>query len=132
MTKDISAEVESAFDYARSYYKNPEVLEDFERLARYTPTTFANYIKLRRGIFESPESSLTDRERELIIVAMEIIARKTNPPPIGHALKALDVGATIEDLAEVISLCIMIGGMLTYQESGRYVLRAVEERITEQ
>jgi alkylhydroperoxidase/carboxymuconolactone decarboxylase family protein YurZ len=132
MASDSSDEVESAFEYARSYYQNPEVLDDFERLARYTPATFANYIRLRRGIFEAPSSSLTHRERELLIVAMEIMARKTNPPPIGHALKALEVGATIEDLAEVISLCIMIGGMLTYQESGRYVLRAVEERVNGQ
>jgi alkylhydroperoxidase/carboxymuconolactone decarboxylase family protein YurZ len=121
-----------AWRYAKDYYKNPEVIADFELLARYRPEVFAGYIGLRQAAFNTGEgASLTPREKELIILAIEIGRTKVNPPPVGHAKRAIEAGATPADVAEVASLCIMIAGMLSYQESGRYALRAAEERYAE-
>ena len=121
-----------AWAYAQDYYKNPEVMADFELLARYRPEVFTGYITLRRAAFNTdPEAALTPREKELIILAIEIARTKVNPPPVGHAKRAIEAGATPADVAEVASLCIMISGMLSYQESGRYALRAAEERYAE-
>ena len=120
--------LEDAWAYARDYYKNPEVIADFELLARYRPEVFGGYITLRQAAFnKGPDAALTPREKELVILAIEIGRTKVNPPPIGHARRAIEAGATPADVAEVASLCIMISGMLSYQESGRFALRAAEE-----
>jgi alkylhydroperoxidase/carboxymuconolactone decarboxylase family protein YurZ len=121
-----------AWRYAEEYYGNPEVIADFELLARYRPEVFGGYITLRQAAFNTgADASLTPREKELIILAIEISRTKVNPPPVGHARRAIDAGATPADVAEVASLCIMISGMLSYQESGRHALRAAEERHAE-
>lgn len=121
-----------AWRYAEEYYRNPEVIADFELLARYRPEVFGGYIALRQAAFNTgAEASLTPREKELVILAIEIARTKVNPPPVGHAKRAIEAGATPADVAEVASLCIMISGMLSYQESGRYALRAAEERYAE-
>ena len=36
-------------------------------------------------------------------------------------------GATVQEIAEVVSLCLMIGGMLTYHEAGWPVLKLAQE-----
>ena len=125
-------EADAAWDYARDYYKNPEVIADFELLAKYRPEVFTGYIGLRQAAFNrGPEAALSAREKELVILAIEIARTKTNPPPVGHAKRAIEAGATPADVAEVASLCILISGMLSYQEAGRYALRAAEERYAE-
>lgn len=127
-----SRDLTDAWRYAEDYYKNPEVIADFQLLARYRPEVFAGYIGLRQAAFNTDEgASLTAREKELIILAIEIARTKVNPPPVGHAKRAIDAGATPADVAEVASLCIMIAGMLSYQEAGRHALRAAEERYAE-
>lgn len=121
-----------AWDYARGYYKSPEVLKDFELLGRYRPEVVEGYMTLRQAAFNVGEdAALSPKVKELIILAIEMARTKTNPPPVGHAIKAVDSGATPLEIAEVAGLCILIGGMLTYQESGRFVLRAAEERHRE-
>lgn len=122
----------AAWQYAKDYYKNPEVLRDFELLASYRPEVFDGYVTLRQAAFNTDESAaLSRKQKELIILAIEIARTKTNPPPVGHAKRAIEAGATPAEIAEVASLCIMISGMLSYQESGRYALRAAEELYAE-
>jgi hypothetical protein len=55
------------------------------------------------------------------------MTRKTNPPPVGHTRRAMAAGATVPEIAEVVSLCLMIGGMLTYHEAGWPVLKLAQE-----
>ena len=120
------------WEYATSYYQNPQVISDFEMLARYRPEVVQAYFTLRQAAFNTGETAaLTPKMKELVILAIEIARTKTNPPPVGHAKRAVESGATPAEIAEVASLCILIGGMLTYQESGRHALRAAEERYAE-
>ena len=119
---------DDAWSYAKDYYKNPQVIEDYEMLARYRPEVFHGYITLRRAAFnEEPTAALEPKMKELIILAIEIARTKVNPPPVGHAKRAIESGATPAEVAEVASLCILISGMLSFQESGRHALRAAEE-----
>lgn len=123
---------ETPWEYARRYYTDPKVIADFELLSEYRSDVFDGYINLRRAAFaDPPVGALAPGTKELIILAIECMARKTNPPPIFHARKAIESGATVAEVAEVVSICIMIGGMLSYQESGRFVLRAAKERAEE-
>lgn len=129
---DREAALEAAWAYAKDYYKNPEVIRDFELLARYRPDVFEGYIHLRKAAYNRDAgAALEPKIKELIILAIEIARTKTNPAPVGHAKRAIEAGATPAEVAEVASLCILIGGMLTYQESGRHALRAAEERHAE-
>jgi alkylhydroperoxidase/carboxymuconolactone decarboxylase family protein YurZ len=122
----------SAWQYAREYYDDGRAIESFELLAEYCPEVFEGYISLRRAAYKTPPAgALSMKDKELVILAIECMARKVNPPPTFHARKAVEAGATLQEIAEVMSLCIMIGGMLTYQEAGQFVLRAARERSQE-
>ena len=117
-----------AWEYARSYYQDADVEREFELLANYQPAVFTSYMSMRSGLFEEPPGGAMDRKtKELVILAIECIARKTNPPPVAHTRKAIEAGATPEEVSEVVGLCIMLGGMITFRESGRFVLREAVE-----
>ena len=128
---ELTKELQAAWDYARSYYKEERVLKTFEPLARHNPEAFIGYMGLRQGIFkEPPKGVLSQKTKELVILGIECALKKTNPPPVGHTRHAIAAGATVAEIAEVVSICIMIAGMLTYQESGRFVLEEAE-RLSE-
>jgi len=126
--RDVDADLEAVRAYSKAYYG--EVLESYERLARYRPEVLVDWIKLRRSVFESEHADgLSLREIELISTAIEIIAHKPNPDR--HARLAIDAGATVRQVADVASVCILLGGMMTYIVSGQRALRAAEERAEE-
>lgn len=117
-------ELAEAWEYARSYYQDPEVEREFELLSQFQPEVFASYMSMRSGLFQTPPDGALDRKtKELVILGIECMARKTNPPPVGHTRKAIESGATPKEISEVVGLCIMLGGMITFRESGRFVLR---------
>jgi alkylhydroperoxidase/carboxymuconolactone decarboxylase family protein YurZ len=122
----------AAWDYARRYYRDPEVEDSFRLLAQYSPSTFRGYMALRAGVFpveDGASTALPDPIKELVILAIEISALMS-PPPTYHARMAIDAGATVDQVAEVVALCVMLRGMISYQQSGRYVLEAAHERAT--
>lgn len=105
---------------------------DIAMLAELRPDVVAGYLALRRAARDADNpGGLSPKDRELIILAIECARMKTNPPPVRHARLAVDEGATVAEIADVVSLCIMISGMLSYAESGRYVLKAAIERARE-
>ncbi len=113
--------------YAGRAYK-PDVMKDFELLLAYCPDVATRWMEFRQAVFpDAPEGGLSAKERELITTAIEVAAKKTNPPPEGHARKAMEAGATVQELAEAISICVLLAGMVTYRESGRFALRAAVE-----
>jgi hypothetical protein len=124
----LSDDLDAVRKYSLDYYG--EVLESYERLARYRPEVLVDWIQLRRTIFESKDvNGLGLRELELISTAVEIIAHKPNPDR--HAKLAIEAGATVRQVADVVSLCILLGGMMTYIVSGQHALKAAENRARE-
>jgi alkylhydroperoxidase/carboxymuconolactone decarboxylase family protein YurZ len=124
-------DLERSWAYARKYY-GEGVAEVLGPLAKYRPEVFHGYITLRQGVFNTgSDAALSPKVKELMILAIEIASRKTSPPPTGHTRRAMAAGATVEEIAEVVSLCLMIGGMLTYHESGWPVLQLAEELAAE-
>src|SRR5438309_4543089 len=96
--QDPGAKLTDVGDY---YRQHPEVLKSFEPLATYRPEVIEGYIKMRQAAFNTgPEAALSPKVKELIIIAIECARMKTNPPPIGHARRAVEEGATIQELAE--------------------------------
>ncbi len=119
-------------EYERQYYLDQSRLEHHERLARYCPGVLDGYMVFRQGVFmEPPHGALPLKIKELVVVAIECAVLKTNRPPVFHAQKAIDAGATPHEVAESVSLCILLAGMITYAESGRWALQVAIERATE-
>jgi len=108
------------------------VLKSYEGLIKYAPNVLDGYLTFRQAAFESgPESALPLKVKELIVIAVQCALRKTNPPPVGHARRAIDAGATLQEIAEAVALIIPITGMMTYQESGQHVIEAAEKYLQE-
>ena len=125
--------MEAAWNYARQYYRGSAALQDFELLAKYCPDVFAGYMHMREGLFREPrKGALSAKEKELILVGIEVSNRKTTSPPIGHTRRAIESGATVDEVAQVVGLCVMLCGMITYRESGRFVLQAAIDAADEQ
>ena len=126
--RDIAKDLEAVREYSRSYYG--EVLQSYERLARYRPDVLVDWIDLRRTVFEGGgPGGLSLRDFELIATAIEVVAHKPNPDR--HARLAIDAGASVREVADVVSLCVLLGGMMTYIVSGQHALRAAEDRAAE-
>jgi alkylhydroperoxidase/carboxymuconolactone decarboxylase family protein YurZ len=123
-----SPEIEAAYAYAREYYgSDAQLFSDWDLLIRHCPSVFVGYITLRKATFTTgPEAVLSPKFKELVILAIELALTKVNAPPVAHARLAIEAGATPAEVAEVVSLSIPIGGVLTYLESGRFVLRQAE------
>jgi alkylhydroperoxidase/carboxymuconolactone decarboxylase family protein YurZ len=121
----IATEDSSTGDYINQYYSaDGDTVNSFTLLQEHGPHLVEAYVHMRKTAFEQTSDlvgRLSRKDRELVILGMEIMARK-NPPPLFHARKAVDAGATIPEIVDVIGLCIMIGGMITYQDAGQFVL----------
>jgi alkylhydroperoxidase/carboxymuconolactone decarboxylase family protein YurZ len=116
-----------AWSYLESEFDDPETLETFGPLNRHAPGVLAAYVELRRHALSDSTGGLDARTRELLVLAITCMGRKTNPPPVVHVRKAMELGATVREIADVVALCLMIGGMITYQSTGRFILEAAEE-----
>src|SRR5438105_11016516 len=88
--------------YQTEYYRqHPEVIQGFAALARHRPEVIEGYLSLRRAAFNVGQgAALSPKMKELVIIAIECALTKTNPPPIGHAHRAVEAGASIEEIAE--------------------------------
>jgi alkylhydroperoxidase/carboxymuconolactone decarboxylase family protein YurZ len=125
-------EIEDAWTYARSYYPDDSFIKELEMLGRYQPGVPVGYLKLRQGAFTTgPEAALAPKYKELLLLAMAIGANKGNPPPHGHVRLAIDAGATLQEIGEMIGLSIFYCGSLSFHETGRYILHYAEEYMAE-
>ena len=107
-----------------------KVLPHQELFGRYYPECLQKWMEGRQFLFkEPPEGALTLREKELVAIAIEIVVRK--PDVSYHVKKAMDEGATAKQIAEIAGICIFLGGMVTFVESGQHALKAAEEYAKE-
>jgi len=116
--------MENVREYDKSYFG--KVLDHHELLGRYYPECLEKWMEARASLFKDPpEGALTQREKELICVAVEVAARKPNVA--FHTKKALDEGGTVKEIAEICGICILLAGMVSFVESGQNALRVAEE-----
>jgi alkylhydroperoxidase/carboxymuconolactone decarboxylase family protein YurZ len=114
---DLIAEV------ARYYGDASPAETEYRLLAAHVPEFVEGYLRMRRALFGTEARTAIDpKVRELLAVGILVALKKTNPPPVSHARRALELGATPDEIAEVLALCILLGGMVTYRESGRFVM----------
>jgi alkylhydroperoxidase/carboxymuconolactone decarboxylase family protein YurZ len=124
-------DADAVWDYINTYYTDAATVDSFRLLAQHRPGVVRGYTELRRDLFEGDDQAIPAKYKELIIIAMECIARKVNPAPLFHARKAVDSGASLAEITEAVCLALMIGGMITYQEAGQHVLREAERYLAD-
>ncbi|MDA4129846.1 MAG: carboxymuconolactone decarboxylase family protein [Thaumarchaeota archaeon] len=113
-------------DYCVQQYGS--VPEEYELLGKYNPDALRGFITERESTTrEPPEGALDMKTKELIITAIEIAVGK---PAILHARRAVELGATVQEVAEVVSINLWHRGMSSYVLSGKYALKAAEEQAT--
>ncbi len=111
-------------EYSLKYYG--KTLDAFEMFGRYLPEAMVEWVELKKTLFAGPPiGALTLREKELIAVAIQIAARKPNVDL--HTRKAIEAGATVKEIAEVVGICILLCGMMSFIESGQNSLKIAEE-----
>lgn len=121
----------SMWEYINTYYTDAATIDSFKLLSEYRPGVVRGYTEMRRDLFDSTNEVIPAKYKELIVIAMECIARKVNPAPLFHARKAVDAGASLAEITEAVCLALMIGGMITYQEAGQYVLAEAARYLEE-
>jgi alkylhydroperoxidase/carboxymuconolactone decarboxylase family protein YurZ len=105
------------------------VPDEYRLLATYLPAAVEGVIATRQALTRTPpDGALPQKIRELIMVAVEIALLK---PPILHARRAIDAGATVAELAEVVGICLYLAGMASYVVAGYPALKAAEEQERE-
>jgi alkylhydroperoxidase/carboxymuconolactone decarboxylase family protein YurZ len=116
---------EAAWNQLLAENDDPKNVESFRALAVHAPEAFAGYVMLRTAAL-TPTDSLPTATRELILLAALCMARKASPGPAIHVRKAMAAGASVSDIAEMVSLVLTVGGMVTYQSTGRELIEAAE------
>ncbi len=111
-------------DYCNTYFGG--MMEHHQLMARHYPECLEHWMRARQSLFkEPPEGALSLREKELVILGLEITARHKDVE--FHTRKAMEAGATAQQIAEVAGICMLLSGMVTFVEAGQRALRAAEE-----
>jgi len=116
-----------ADEYCRKYYGKPLAERDhMARMARYAPDIMASWLRFRSSTWKSPEEGghLPLKYKELVAVGIETATMKEH---VGHVERSIDEGATVEEIAEVLGMAIMLAGFESYMIGGRHVLQRAEE-----
>ena len=102
------------------------VSEAYELLGCYQTDVMVDWTKMKQVLFrEPPEGALTLREKELVILGMQIATRFPNMEL--HTRKAMEAGARVREIAEVAALSILMAGMMTDALSGQKALKIAED-----
>lgn len=102
--------------------------EQLRLLGEYAPEVLAGYYQMRKWLLrDPPEGALTRKVKELIYVALDSVLEAPLPYLRAHVQAAIKAGATARDVAEVVTLVLMLGGMPKYMSYGYEALKAAVE-----
>lgn len=105
------------------------VHEVFQTLDRYDSALVDALASLRKTAIPGIDSkghSLSARDRELIMVAVEVATGRGEKGK-SHARKAVRAGATPKEVEEALALCIYLVGMSSWVDGGKDCVISAEE-----
>ena len=101
--------------------------ESFQEIDKFNPDLMDALAKVRMSIISEKKSDmLSPKTKELIVTALEVITGRGEKGR-SHARKAIRAGATPKEVFESVSLCIYLGGMMTWVDSGADAVRSAED-----
>jgi alkylhydroperoxidase/carboxymuconolactone decarboxylase family protein YurZ len=100
----------------------------FELLQKHAPDTFAGYGMMRAALMRDVDQggALPLAIKELIFAAMDAVVAQPEGAKV-HACNAIRAGATLPQLAEVMTQAIMVGGITAWNLAGAQAMQAAEE-----
>jgi alkylhydroperoxidase/carboxymuconolactone decarboxylase family protein YurZ len=103
------------------------VPESFQPLLRHAPGAFAGYGLMRAALMrDRPEGGALDlKTKELIFALLDVLVGQTCGAK-AHAANAIRLGLTLPELAEGLVQCLMVGGITTWNLTGREVMEHCE------
>lgn len=115
-------------EYCIKYYGR--VSDYYDRMARFAPDIMTSWVEFRSTTWKSQEQGgqLPLKFKELLAIGIETATMKAD---VGHVEKAIEEGATVEEVAEVLGICIMLAGMESYMIGGKGALERAEKRARE-
>ncbi len=107
------------------------VPESFQVLLQHAPAAFAGYGLMRAALMQDrPQAALDLKTKELIFTLLDVLVGQTRGAKV-HAANAMRLGLTVPELAEGLVQCLMVGGITTWNVSGREVLQHAEQVAAE-
>ncbi len=106
--------------------------EFWVKLAEHLPWVMDGYARMREGTFRDMDAggALPKKIKELVVVALDII--QGNAWGIRtHTRAAIQAGATLPEITEIVALTILSRGMVAYRMGGYDALVAAEEVLAE-
>ena len=94
--------------------------ESIKMLLEHAPSAFAGYGLIRTSIMR--EGALDLKTKELVLTLLDVLIGEVNGAKL-HAAAAIRCGLKVEALTEGLVLCIMAGGMPTWNMTGHVVLK---------
>jgi len=92
---------------------------------RYYPHLMEYWSKARGSMLDRDYGGLTMVERELIVLGMEICMRHRDVEC--HTVLSMRAGATAQQVAAVVGICMAMHGLYSFDERGSRALRTAEE-----
>lgn len=110
---------------SRTYYQEPhgELPNWVTQMEQYAPHALEAYTQLEQVILN--DGALSKKEKECILVGVNA-ARRYESGMIHHTKAALEAGATLEELAEILSVCILSRGLPAWLEGIKALSYAVQ------
>jgi len=100
----------------RGYKKKAELM------SRYYPEVYEHWAHMSLATHVNQDrGGLTFRQHELIVLAMEICMRHRDVE--GHTIVAMRTGATSQQIAAVVGICMAMHGLYSFDERGSRALK---------
>ncbi len=96
----------------------------FALLEKHAPDTFAGYCMMRAALMRD-DGALPLATKELIFAGMDAVVAQPEGAKV-HACNAIRAGATLPQLAEVMTQAIMVGGITAWNLAGAQAMEAAE------
>lgn len=112
--------VESLRDFATKHFDGWKM--KYRLMGDKYPETMEHTMRARVAL---NDGSLTTKEVELVTLGLEI--SNCHKDVETQTVRAMQAGATAQQIAEVVGICMLKHGMLTYQEAGVRVLKTAED-----
>jgi alkylhydroperoxidase/carboxymuconolactone decarboxylase family protein YurZ len=99
----------------------------FELLQKHAPDTFAGYGMMRAALMRDvgEGGALPLATKELVFAALDAVVAQPEGCRV-HACNAIRAGATLAQLAEVMTQAIMVGGITAWNLAGAQAMEAAE------
>ena len=119
-------------DRVVEYYRKQlgSVPEWIDLLSNYMPEALEGLVQFREGFMNPPQPALSRKEKHLIFMVLDAAIGNGTGGSI-HAKLAIDHGASAKEIAEALTVTMMVCGVPTFELAGKEILKAAMAREKE-